>query len=187
MDTAVSYGHDIEASWLLTEAAASLGDEPRAARVREAAARMAWESARVLDAGGGSLPNELKEGRLDTDRIWWVQAEGIVGMVNADQFTRDHSYLRRASGIWEYVKAHLIDREHGEWLWGVRHPDGSPMTDRYKGGMWKASYHNARACMEVMRRLGACRSETATEAGFFRMASVDPDASGPVFHCCVVV
>ncbi len=157
MDTAVSYGHDIEASWLLTEAAARLCDGPRAARVQAASARIAAESAQVLDAGGGSLPNELKEGRLDTDRIWWVQAEAIVGMVNAYEITRDHSYLRRAWGVWEYVKAHIIDREHGEWLWGVRHADGSPMTDRYKGGMWKASYHDARACMEVMKRLGSSR------------------------------
>jgi mannobiose 2-epimerase len=78
--------------------------------------------------------------------------------VNAYEMTRDRSYLRRAWHIWEYVKTHIIDREHGEWLWGVRQADGSPMPDRYKGGMWKASYHDARACMEVMRRLGSSRS-----------------------------
>ena len=159
MDTAVSYGHDIEASWLLAEAVQCLGDAARAERVREASLRMASESARVLDANGGSLPNELKEGSLDTDRIWWVQAEGIVGMVNAAEISRDPAYLRRAWVLWEYVKTHIIDRAHGEWLWGARHPDGDPIPDRYKGGLWKASYHDGRACMEVMRRLGSPRDK----------------------------
>jgi cellobiose epimerase len=159
MDRAVSYGHDIEASWLLAEAAECLDDEPRKTRVREAVTGMAEESARVLDAAGGSLPNELKDGKLDTDRIWWVQAEGIVGMVNAAEITRDPAYLRRAWVLWEYVKGHLIDRAHGEWFWGARHPDGDPLPDRYKGGFWKASYHDGRACMEVMKRLGSRRDK----------------------------
>jgi mannobiose 2-epimerase len=121
--------------------------------VRRCALGMAAGIARVLDANQGSLPNELKEGRLDTDRIWWVQAEGIVGMVNAAELSGDPGYLRRASTLWNFVKDFLIDRAHGEWFWGVRHPGGAPLPDRYKGGAWKASYHNGRACMQIMGRL----------------------------------
>jgi cellobiose epimerase len=153
LDAVISYGHEIEASWLLTEAAERTGDEQLGTRVRKCALGIAAAIARVLDAHQGSLPNELKEGRLDTDRIWWVQAEGIVGMVNAWELSGDPGYLRRASKIWDFVKAFLMDRAHGEWFWGVRHPGGAPLPDRYKGGPWKASYHNGRACMQIMSRL----------------------------------
>jgi len=153
LDTVISYGHDIEASWLLTEAAERTGDEQLGTRVRRSALAMAAGIARVLDAHQGSLPNELKEGRLDTDRIWWVQAEGIVGMVNAAALSGDAGYLKRAATLWSFVKTFLIDRVHGEWFWGVRHPGGTPLPDRYKGGAWKASYHNGRACMQIMGRL----------------------------------
>lgn len=153
LDAVVSYGHDIEASWLLTEAAGRTGDRQLETRVRRCALDMAAGIARVLDANQGSLPNELKEGRLDTDRIWWVQAEGIVGMVNAAELSGDPGYLRRASTLWNFVKDFLIDRVHSEWFWGVRHPGGAPLPDRYKGGAWKASYHNGRACMQIMGRL----------------------------------
>jgi mannobiose 2-epimerase len=153
LDDVISYGHDIEASWLLTEAADQAGEEKLRTRVRPSATGIASAIANVLDANQGSLPNELKEGRLDTDRIWWVQAEGIVGMVNAGELSGNPAYLRRAEKIWEFVKAFLIDRAHGEWFWGARHPGGAPMANHYKGGPWKASYHNGRACMQVMSRL----------------------------------
>jgi len=153
LDSVVSYGHDIEASWLLTEAAERTNDAQLETRVRRCTREMASVIARVLDENQGSLPNELKEGRPDTDRIWWVQAEGIVGMVNAAELSGDPCYLRRASTLWSFVKSFLIDRVHGEWFWGARHPGGAPLPDRYKGGAWKASYHNGRACMQVMSRL----------------------------------
>lgn len=153
LDDVISYGHDIEASWLLSEAAERIGDEKVETRVRGCALGIAAGIAQVLDANQGSLPNELKERRLDTDRIWWVQAEGIVGMVNAAELSGDPGYLRRAATLWNFVKAFLIDHVHGEWFWGVRHPGGAPLPDRYKGGAWKASYHNGRACMQIMSRI----------------------------------
>ena len=82
-----------------------------------------------------------------------MQAEGIVGMVNAAGLSSDPAYLRRASTLWKFVKAFLIDHVHGEWFWGVTHPGNTPLPARYKGGAWKASYHNGRACMQIMSRL----------------------------------
>jgi mannobiose 2-epimerase len=152
LDDIVSYGHDIEASWLLTEAAERTGDDVLEKRARQGALAMAKANAAILDENKGSLPNELKDGRLDTDRIWWVQAEGIVGHVNAWELSGDPASLARATRLWEFVKSFLIDRAQGEWFWGVRHPGGEPLEDQYKGGLWKASYHNGRACMEVMKR-----------------------------------
>jgi mannobiose 2-epimerase len=153
LDSIVSYGHDIEASWLLTEAAGSVGEKTLADRVRGRSLLMAGETARVLDENAGSLPNEMKKGLLDTDRIWWVQAEGIVGMVNAWQLSGDASFLRRAERLWGFVKGAIVDGAHGDWFWGAQYPAGTPMQGQYKGGLWKASYHNGRACMEIMRRL----------------------------------
>ncbi len=150
-DRTLSFGHDIEASWLITEAAGHAWDGGLSERIRERVLAVAAATARALDDNGGSLPNERGDDALDADRIWWVQAEAIVGMVNAWQLSEDPAYLRRARSVWEFVKRRIIDREHGEWLWGA-HADGSPMEDRPKGGIWKASYHNGRACMEIMSR-----------------------------------
>ncbi len=159
MDSAVSFGHDIEASWLLTEAAQIAWEGRVPDRVKDSVLAIAAASAEVLDRNGGSLPNELKEGHLDADRIWWVQAETIVGMVNAWELSRDQAYLRRAVSAWNFVQAAIIDREHGEWYWGAR-ANGVPLPNRPKGGLWKASYHNGRACMEVMSRAARARKDS---------------------------
>jgi mannobiose 2-epimerase len=148
---AVSFGHDIEASWLITEAASAAWESPLPDRVRDAALRITSATAETLDSHGGSLPNEESAGHMDGDRIWWVQAEAIVGMVNAWQLSGDQAYLDRACTLWEFVKKSIIDREHGEWLWGA-HENGKPLKGREKGGPWKASYHDGRACMEIMYR-----------------------------------
>lgn len=143
----VSYGHDIEASWLLTEAAEVLGAPTRT----EVPRRIARHSLDVLRAEGGSLPNERHGGRLDTDRVWWVQAEALVGMVNAWGLTGDEAYVEAAERVWDWIQRFQIDREHGDWHWLVR-ADGRPDLSRPKGGLWKTSYHNGRACLEVMQR-----------------------------------
>jgi mannobiose 2-epimerase len=160
MDAAVSFGHDIEASWLLTEAAQIAWEGRIPDRVKDAALGIAAVSAGVLEENEGCLPNELKEGRLDSERIWWVQAEAIVGMVNAWELSGDRAYLRLAAAAWRFVKASIIDREHGEWLWGAQ-ANGVPLPNRPKGGLWKASYHNARACMEIMTRAARSKKEPA--------------------------
>jgi mannobiose 2-epimerase len=154
LEDAVSFGHDIEASWLLAEAASVAWEGPLPERTERAVLEIASGTAEALTENGGSLPNERRGGHFDADRVWWVQAEAIVGMVNAWQISGDRRYLDLARGVWEFVKGSIIDREHGEWLWGV-HEDGRRMEGREKGGPWKASYHNSRACMEIMNRAAA--------------------------------
>jgi mannobiose 2-epimerase len=156
MDGIVSYGHDIEASWLISEAAGHAWKDGLPARVRERVLEIAAGTARALDENEGTLPNELREGRLEPERIWWVQAEAMVGMVNAWELGGDARFLDRAAALWTFIKKHLIDRVHGEWLWSV-HPDGKPVKGRPKGGFWKTAYHDGRACMEIMER--AARAE----------------------------
>ncbi len=151
LDSIVSFGHDIEASWLITEAAGNAwdGDMPR--DVRDRALSVASGIASVLDQNHGSLPNELRDGRLEDERIWWVQAEALVGMVNAWELSGDSAFLERALSVWDFIKNSIIDGVHGEWLWGA-HADGSPIKDLPKGGLWKAAYHDGRCCMEIMAR-----------------------------------
>jgi mannobiose 2-epimerase len=147
----VSFGHDIEASWLITEAAEHAWDGKLPERIRGRMLAVAAGTARSLEHYAGTLPNELRNGRLDSERIWWAQAETIVGMVNAWELSGDSGYLERARVVWDFVKRYIVDGVHGEWFWGTQ-ADGKPLTGRPKGGLWKAGYHDGRACMEIMSR-----------------------------------
>jgi mannobiose 2-epimerase len=147
----VSYGHDIEASWLLTEAAELVYGHPLPPGKITLYTRIARKTLSVIQANGGSLPNELHGGRLDTDRIWWVQAEALVGMVNGWELTGDDAFLTAAESLWSWIDVYQRDRLHGEWFWLVD-AQGRPSDRQPKGGLWKTSYHNGRACMEVLQR-----------------------------------
>ena len=144
-----SFGHDIEASWLMTEAAQVLWGAIPPVHLEKylALARLALQ----LVHEHGALPNELHRGHLDTTRIWWVQAEALVGLVNGWEMTGDESFLEGAEAVWSWIEKHQIDRTPGAWFWAVS-ADGTPDLTRPKGGLWKTSYHNGRACMELLQR-----------------------------------
>jgi mannobiose 2-epimerase len=148
----VSYGHDIEAAWLLREAAQVLGDAALLAQVEAAGLRLTQATAAAL-LPDGSLPHELDRatGHLDRHREWWVSAEAMVGFLNAYQLTGDATHLHHSYQAWGFAQRHLLDHAHGEWRWGV-HDDYRPMTEQDKVGFWKCPYHNARACLEVLHR-----------------------------------
>jgi mannobiose 2-epimerase len=159
----VSYGHDIEASWLLAEAAELAwgeGADSWPSPILDRVLGSARAALGVFNANGHSMPNETHGGRLDGDRIWWVQAETMVGFINAFQMTGEGAFLQAAEREWAYIRDKVIDSRHGEWFWAVK-ADGRPDEGKPKGSPWKTSYHNGRACMEVMRRA----AETAREAG----------------------
>ena len=148
----ISYGHDIETSWLLHEAALVLGDktlldevEPRVIDIAEAGTEG------FLTTAGMLYEQNVDTASIDADRHWWVQAEAIVGYVNLYQHFDDKLSLSRAVQCWEFVKRHLIDRENGEWYWSLR-ADGSVNRNEDKAGFWKCPYHNGRMCMEIMER-----------------------------------
>ncbi|WP_187263501.1 AGE family epimerase/isomerase [Pontibacter beigongshangensis] len=148
----VSYGHDIEASWLLLEAAEVLGKQDLVQRAKELAIAMAIATTEGLQPDG-SLYHELDKAtsHFDTHREWWVSAEAMVGFLNAYQLTKKTVFLEHSQNAWEFAKKHLLDKEQGEWRWGV-YDDYSRMQEEDKIGFWKCPYHNARACLEVMRR-----------------------------------
>ncbi len=148
-----TFGHDIEASWLLCEAAEELGDSKLLERVRVVAVQMADV---VLDegvAGDGGLCYEGKGGKIiDHGKECWPQAEAVVGFLNAFQISGDKQFLIAARRVWNYIEKNLIDRVHGEWFWRIN-PNGRPDQKLPKVSEWKGPYHATRACLETMRRL----------------------------------
>ena len=148
-----SYGHDIECSWLMHEAALVLGDKKVLAKVEPIVRKVAKASEKGLRPDG-SLIHEanLDTGHVDDDLHWWVQAENVVGCFNLYQYFGDESALEKAVRCWDYIKSQLIDFEHGEWYWS-RHSDGSLNTSDDKAGFWKCPYHNSRMCLEIIERI----------------------------------
>ena len=153
--TRISFGHDIETSWLLMDAARALGNPALAERVRAAAMRLAEAVLRDgVDRTEGGIYDASDGGRIDTDKEWWLQAEAIVGFLAAYQDSDQSAFLYAATGAWEFIRAHMLDRRNGEWRRRVSR-DGSESRGGEKVGPWKCPYHNARACLEVMRRVSA--------------------------------
>ena len=149
-----TYGHDIEAAWLLGEAAEALrGDE-----LRETTTLWAIELARStlaegLDANGG-LASEGRDGAvINADRDWWCQAEAVVGFWHAYELTGDSAFAEAATKVWHFIKRSMVDRVHGEWFWRVR-ADGTVDEAEPKVSEWKGPYHTVRMCLEMLRRLG---------------------------------
>ncbi len=146
----ISYGHDIEAAWLLLEAAEVLDDPQLVARFQQLALPIATAAAEGLDADGG-LNYELEPGHLVREKHWWVQAEAMVGFLNAYQLGGGEHFLDKFGAVWEFTQAHILDRAGGEWFWGVD-ADHALMPGQDKAGLWKCPYHNGRACLEILRR-----------------------------------
>jgi mannobiose 2-epimerase len=159
VDRAVSYGHDIEASWLIMEASDVLGDPGLRERAAEAAERIAHVTLdEGLDRDHGGLYAEREDGgALDDDKHWWMQAEAVVGFVNAWELTGDEAFLDAAEETWRFVDRFIVDREHGEWRWRVAR-DGRPIAGLPRVEPWKCPYHNARAALEVLFRAERARA-----------------------------
>ncbi|WP_373725151.1 AGE family epimerase/isomerase [Bacteroides heparinolyticus] len=148
----VSYGHDIEASWLIHEAALVLGDKEVLAKVEPLVEYIAAAADEGLLSDGSMIYETFLDKKQDeADRHWWVQAENVVGHVNLYQHFGDEVAMQKALRCWEFIKKNLIDYKNGEWHWSVR-IDGTINTDDDKAGFWKCPYHNGRMCMEVMER-----------------------------------
>ena len=149
-----SYGHDIEASWLIHEAALVLGDETVLKRIEPLIVRIAQAADEGLNPDGSMIyENFLDKQKIDRELHWWVQAENVVGHINLYQHFGDESALDIAARCWEFIKAKLIDHEQGEWHWSIL-PDGTVNRKDDKAGFWKCPYHNGRMCMEVIERFG---------------------------------
>ena len=145
----LSYGHDIETSWLALECALALDDEALVARVKPWALRMAQAGNEGLLPDGSMRYERLQDGRFDDSRQWWVQAEAVVGNLWLWRMHGESAALDRARACWNYIREHLVDFAGGEWWWAVL-PDGSIDLSQPKAGFWKCPYHNTRMCLQAM-------------------------------------
>ena len=154
----ISYGHDIEASWLLWEAACELKDEELKSEIKETVIRVAETALNEgFDHENGCMENFLRsepEGKVrDRTRVWWNQAEAMNGFYNAWEMTGESKYSDACLAEWNWILNHQKDRVNGEW-WNEVDVNGNPILTEDKGGNWKTSYHNGRTCLELLRRSG---------------------------------
>jgi mannobiose 2-epimerase len=152
----ISYGHDIEAAWLLYECAKICGDMDRINQYRVHSLTMTEAAIEGLDADGGLWYefDAAKDGWIK-EKHSWPQAEAMIGFLNAWQLTGDEKYLSHSLQSWEFVKQHLKDNDKGEWFWGVC--EDYSVMQKEKAGFWKCPYHNTRACLEVLKRTASFR------------------------------
>jgi len=150
-----TFGHDIEGSWLLCEAAEVLDDKPLLHEVEQVAVRMADVALKEGLSADGGLCYEGKTGKVvGAGKDWWPQAEALVGFINAYQISHEEKYLEAARKVWEFIDRTIVDHVHGDWFWGVK-ADGKVDPRQPKVSEWKGPYHSGRACLEAARRLSA--------------------------------
>lgn len=146
-----SYGHDIETAWLVDRGLEVLDDEAYT-NMLSPITKIITENIYNRAYIDHSLVNESENGVVDTTRVWWVQAEAVVGFLNGYQKQGDKKFLDASVDIWNYIKKYFIDKRNGsEWFWSVKEdhtPDEKPIVEP-----WKCPYHNGRMCFEVLRRM----------------------------------
>lgn len=149
-----TYGHDIEASWLIAKALESLGDHGYTATLTPDLIKIAEGTLREAIGAQGQVIDsyDFSTQTKNEDTVWWVQAEALVGFLYAYSVTRDQKFYAAAAAVWEFIKQYQIDPAGGEWLWLSRWQMKSVRED-YKVGFWKCPYHNGRAMMEAVRYL----------------------------------
>ncbi len=147
-----SYGHDIETAWLIDRGVEILGEKKYEEKLTPITKDLTAQIYKVA-FDGHSLANECEKGVVNTHRIWWVQAETVVGFLNGYKMNPDKpEYLEAAKSEWEFIKKYVIDKRPGsEWFWEVD-PEGTPYPERPIVEPWKCPYHNGRMCFEVIKR-----------------------------------
>ena len=149
----VSFGHDIEAAWLLSEAAEATGNLSIVTAIETISQKIATATLDGLDEDGGLwYEYDSENNHFIKEKHWWVQAEAMVGFFHQWQLTHDTGYLVRSWRTWQYTKAFIKDAAYGEWLWG-RNEWGEIMPGQDKTGIWKCPYHNSRACIKILSEI----------------------------------
>jgi len=147
-----SYGHDIEATWLLWETALVLGEDDVKTKLGPIVVDLAKAADEGLQPDGSMIYEHWKDtGKTDRQRQWWVLCENVIGHVNLYQYFNDASALKVAKDCWTFIDKHLVDHVNGEWHWAVD-DNGKINLDDDKAGFWKCPYHNSRMCLEIIER-----------------------------------
>jgi mannobiose 2-epimerase len=148
-----NFGHDIEASWLLCEAAFVVGEQKLRSEITKLAVAMVSGLCKeAFDTDGGLFYAGEAGLVIDDNKEWWPQAEAVVGLINAYQISNQLDFLEVAWRCWQFIDNHIVDKVHGEWFWRVSR-DREADINEPKISEWKGPYHNGRACFELLRRL----------------------------------
>ena len=148
-----SYGHDIETAWLLDLTLDVIDDDSLTERISKITRDLTDQTYKVA-FDGRSFPIECEKGVVNEHRVWWAQAENLVGLINGYQRQGKQEYLDAAESQWNFIKEYVVDKREGsEWYWEVD-KEGKPYPDRPIVEPWKCPYHNGRMCFEVIKRLG---------------------------------
>lgn len=148
----ISYGHDIEAAWLIQEAAEIILNKNLIDKVKIKSLQLANAAAEGLDKDGGLwYEYDVKENHLVKEKHSWPQAESMIGFFNAWQLTGDKDFLEKSLGSWKFVQQYILDKKNGEWFWGIK--ENYSIMPEDKVGLWKCPYHNSRACIELIKRI----------------------------------
>lgn len=147
-----SYGHDIEAAWLIDRGLSVLKDGEYNKKLLPVT-RTLTETVYKRAYADGCVWNECENGVVDKERIWWVQAEAMVGFMNGyGECPKKTEYIEAVRKIWDYIKRCVIDRrKNSEWFWALDENE-EPVASREMAGPWKCPYHNGRMCLELIRR-----------------------------------
>lgn len=149
-----SYGHDIEASWLIDRACEVLDDRSYYAEmlpVIKGLAKGAYNNG--IDTQNNAMNNECENGTVSEKKVWWVQAESVTGFYNAYQREPENiAYLKKSEQIWEYIQTYVIDRKTGEWIEDIA-PNNTVASGQALVHPWKCPYHNGRMCIEMIQRI----------------------------------
>ena len=155
-----SFGHDVEAGFLMVEAGETLGQGgdsrnwTAARRLVDHALRYGWDEKRGgLYDSAVINPQGVVTGEVRTEKIWWVEAEHLNALLlQHERFGRDTSrYWNAFVKQWHWIRNSQVDPVHGGW-WPTVRADGTPVS-RVKADMWTECYHQARAMLVVSERL----------------------------------
>jgi mannobiose 2-epimerase len=153
LNDTISYGHDIECSWLLWEAAQVLDDPQLSESAKAASLRLAQGVLdEAVDQDGSLFQEKGPLGKNHSEKEWWTQAEGVVGFYNAYQLSGDEHFAQAAAGCWDFIRVRLVDHQYGDWVKRI-HPNGTIDQQSYKVGPWECPYHHTRLCLQMMERL----------------------------------
>ncbi|MDR3084825.1 MAG: AGE family epimerase/isomerase [Christensenellaceae bacterium] len=157
----VSYGHDIEGTWLMMETCEVLGWQEAEEEARPVCLKMAKACLDESIDEDGAMLYEYKPDTSEMlrQRSWWVQSEAVTGFLNAWQMGGGEEFMAAALRSFAYIREHVVDHAHGEWF-AMLGEDNKPISSSdTKIGGWKAPYHNSRMCFELIERARKARGE----------------------------
>ena len=148
----ISFGHDIECSWLLLETVQLLDNQKLQEKVNKISLKMVQATLSGFNKKGGLYSGLNQDKELKKDFIWWIQAEALVGLLNAYQLSHEKSLLEKIDRSWQFIKNNIVDNTYGEWFYKVSH-NFQPYKTVHKVSNWKGPYHNSRACLQLINRI----------------------------------